>query len=296
MLKRSHVRQFLAVVDTGSFTAAASRIGVTQPTLSAGIRSLEKTLGGEVFTRRRRNLRITEIGAKFLPIAREIEKGFHAASAVGTIEQASWPSLRVGAMRTIAGTMLRLLVGAIPSFNSIELVDGTDGELKAGLAAGRLDLAFVVEGASSERFSTIPLLTEKYEMFVPSGHSLGRMRQVSPNALGSEIMIARRSCELLSETSKFFVQHGVRPRFALRSHNDERCMEMVAQGLGITTAPSSFHRDGIQALSITGYDYSRTVCLAVNKNWMSLADNSNIVASITDNLAFPDHISEVRNQ
>ena len=42
MIKRAHIRQFLAVVDAGSFTQAALRIRVTQPALSTGIAELEK--------------------------------------------------------------------------------------------------------------------------------------------------------------------------------------------------------------------------------------------------------------
>ncbi|MDM8010553.1 MAG: LysR family transcriptional regulator, partial [Parasphingorhabdus sp.] len=49
MLTRQQIRQFLAVVDTGSFTRAAEAIGVTQPTLSSGIRELETHVGASLF-------------------------------------------------------------------------------------------------------------------------------------------------------------------------------------------------------------------------------------------------------
>ena len=48
MLNRRHLRQFLALVDTGSFTAAANQLHVAQPTLSAGIAELERALGAAV--------------------------------------------------------------------------------------------------------------------------------------------------------------------------------------------------------------------------------------------------------
>ena len=68
MIKRSHVRQFLAVVDAGSFTQAAARMRVTQPTLSLGIADLERLVGAQLIVRDRRHLRLTEAGGRFLPV------------------------------------------------------------------------------------------------------------------------------------------------------------------------------------------------------------------------------------
>jgi DNA-binding transcriptional LysR family regulator len=65
----------------------------------------------------------------------------------------------------------------------------------------------------------------------------GGRATLDPAELASDTMIARRSCELLAETSRFFTQRGVRPRFLLRSANDDRCMAMVRAGMGVTTAP-----------------------------------------------------------
>ena len=51
MLSRTQLRQFLAVVDTGNFTRAASSLNIAQPSLSAGIAELERQLGTRLFTR-----------------------------------------------------------------------------------------------------------------------------------------------------------------------------------------------------------------------------------------------------
>lgn len=65
MIKRAHIRQFLAVVDAGGFTQAALRIRVTQPALSAGIAELERLVGTRLFLRNRRQIRLTEAGGAF---------------------------------------------------------------------------------------------------------------------------------------------------------------------------------------------------------------------------------------
>lgn len=64
------LRAFVTVVDAGSFTIAARRLYVGQPSLSQQIRALEAELGGELLERLPRALRLTAAGEAFLPKAR----------------------------------------------------------------------------------------------------------------------------------------------------------------------------------------------------------------------------------
>lgn len=74
------VRYFLAVVETSSFTAAAERCHVTQPTLSAGIARLEEELGARLFDRGRRT-GLTVAGQHLLPHALAMIEAWRAARA-----------------------------------------------------------------------------------------------------------------------------------------------------------------------------------------------------------------------
>lgn len=60
---------FLAVVREGSFTNAAARLNLTQPSLSARIHLLEQSLGGELFQRDKRPVQLTAIGEIFVDYA-----------------------------------------------------------------------------------------------------------------------------------------------------------------------------------------------------------------------------------
>ncbi|MBN3800895.1 LysR family transcriptional regulator, partial [Burkholderia sp. Ac-20392] len=57
-----HVRYFLAIVDTGSFTRAASELGIAQPALSQALNRMEKELGVRLFDRSRRGATLTAAG------------------------------------------------------------------------------------------------------------------------------------------------------------------------------------------------------------------------------------------
>src|SRR5688572_6491782 len=72
------IRYFMAVAETGSFTRGAERANVTQPTLSAGIKRLEESLGVSLFDRSRA-AQLTPAGARFLPRARLLLQEWTAA-------------------------------------------------------------------------------------------------------------------------------------------------------------------------------------------------------------------------
>jgi DNA-binding transcriptional LysR family regulator len=67
-----HLRYFVALADAGSFTQAAERMFITQPTLSQQIRRLEEIVGTRLLQRRREGLRLTTAGAVLLEAARTV--------------------------------------------------------------------------------------------------------------------------------------------------------------------------------------------------------------------------------
>ena len=79
MIDRQFLRYFLAVIDQGSFSAAARHCRVAQPSLSEGISKLERLLGSVLLERTNRRIQLTPAGAKFAMHARRIEAEFMAA-------------------------------------------------------------------------------------------------------------------------------------------------------------------------------------------------------------------------
>src|SRR6476659_1405492 len=67
-----HLRYFVALADAGSFTHAAERVFIAQPTLSQQIRRLEETVGTPLLQRRREGLRLTPAGAVLLDASRSV--------------------------------------------------------------------------------------------------------------------------------------------------------------------------------------------------------------------------------
>lgn len=263
MIDRYQLRYFLAVVDQGNFSRAAQHCHVSQPTLSVGIAKLERTLGVPLFLRTSQRVQLTSAGSQFLTHARRIESEFNLAAQVasGTAQQAV---LRLGVLRSIPGAMLaravRAALAEAPEAQ-VELVEGTEREVMGSVARGRVDCALTIVGRGSDRFHEEPLLEEGYALALPLAHRAAGLAEVNAEALGGDVMIVRRHCEMLSETSRHFTERGIRPHFSYRSINDERVLQLVASGAGVTVMPDSYSHPEVARVRLSGFAAHRTVGL-----------------------------------
>ncbi len=137
---------FVAVVDEGSFTAAAVRLHVSQPGLSAQIQALERQLRGPLLKRLPRGVRLTPAGRAALP---------HARASLAHAERASSAAMRasgVNAGELHVGTLYSISVGVLPAALrtwrrkypdvQVRLVEFRHtNDLIAAMEAGQADLA-----------------------------------------------------------------------------------------------------------------------------------------------------------
>jgi DNA-binding transcriptional LysR family regulator len=264
MLDRYLIRYFLAVIDQGNFSRAAAQCNVSQPTLSVGIAKLERSIGGALFFRSNQRVQLTDAGTRFLPHARRIEREFNLAHQA-MADTSATTVLRLGILNSISSLLVAAAVRearAQDAGSRIELVYGSERELIGHLARGRIDVAATLVGRGPDRFLEYPLAEEGFALALCEDHPLATRGEIAAEDLASEVMIVRRHCEALSETSRHFTERGIRPHFALRSTNDERVMEMVAAGLGLTVMPVSYTRAGVARPKLIGFEYRRTLGFA----------------------------------
>ena len=278
MMKRTHLRQFLAVVETGNFTRAAERLAISQPTLSAAIAELERLAGTRLLLRERRQVRLTEAGARLVNHARAIEREFRAAEAAFAEAPVPLSPLRLGVLPSIATLALSSLARRHAGPQPLTMAEGTDAELRRKLGEGQVDAILTLMRPEDADRPSLPLLEEGYRLLLPEGHALAGASLLDASDVAAETMIARRSCEILGETSRWFTQRGVRPPFFLRSSNDDRCIEMVRVGMGVTTAPQSLARDGVVAVPLADYDFRRTIVLIAARERPDLVEEGSALA------------------
>lgn len=261
MIERYQLRYFLAVVETGNFSRAADQVSVTQPTLSVAIAKLERTIGTKLFQRNSRRVNLTEAGVRFLAHARAIEHEFNLAESPPDKSRRTTP-FRLGALATIPGRLLGRTVtlnSGAPDSLPLELVEGVERDLLSRLQRRRIDAALTLIRPGESRFPVEPLFSEGYSLAVANSHPLAQQSIISAELLANDPMIVRRHCEALSEVSRHFTSRGVRPRFSYRSTNDERALELVRAGLGITVMPDSYEAEGVVRIKLANFDHRRHI-------------------------------------
>lgn len=254
------IRYFLAVVETGNFSRAAAQANVSQPTLSVGIAKLERQLGAQLFDRTNRRVHLTDAGSRFLVRARRIVHEYN--QAIEEVAGLQRPRLlRLGVLATIPTAIVAQTVRRHQEAGAaerIEILDGSARELANLLDQGRIEVALTLMQAGA-RFEQEPLFTEGYALALARTHRLAEAEAVEPEELAAETMIVRRHCEALSETSRFFTAHNVRPEFAYRSANDDRVLAMVCAGLGLTVMPASYRHPDLRRPRLSGFAATREI-------------------------------------
>lgn len=143
MLTYSYLRYFWAVAHDGNLTRAAARLHVSQSAVSVQIRKLEEELGRPLFVRQGRQLALTDAGRIALEYADSIfALGDRLTSAVGSSQQPSRQTLRIGAVATLSRNFQLSFLSSLLSRPDVRLVlrSGPLASLLRQLRDHRLDL------------------------------------------------------------------------------------------------------------------------------------------------------------
>jgi len=224
-----------------SFSRAAEAAHVTQPTLSAGIQELERTLGAAVVDRARSGVILTAIGEEVVGRANDILA--RTEELVETARSSGQPltgRFRLGVIPTIAPLLLPralpLLRRRFPKLGLFLREDLTQ-RLIASLKAGALDAALIalpydLSGLQSARVGDDELLA-----VLPADHPLSAGGNVPPEALEGDDLILLEDGHCLREHALGACSLEPRERgFAATSLHT--LVQMVGSGLGVSLAPA----------------------------------------------------------
>lgn len=161
---------FCTVVELNSITEAAKTLFLTQPVVSAHIKSLEQRVGAPLFERHGRGLRLTEAGSEAHRWAQDTLQGFHRLhTRLDELQSGLSGTIRIGAGLSIGSY---LLPGPIAAFQKshpqtrIRTDNSTVEMALEGVSSGRLDFAFVAlsEGVDSTALLATPIGHPKYAL------------------------------------------------------------------------------------------------------------------------------------
>jgi LysR family hydrogen peroxide-inducible transcriptional activator len=235
--------QFLTAVKAeGSFVAAAEAVGVTQPTLSAGIKELEAALGAVLVERGRSGAVLTPAGeeaaeraARALSEVEELVRAVHAAG------EPFAGRFRLGAIPTIAPFLLPralpLLKRKYPKLR-LKLREDLTARLVDALRARTLDAALIALPYDAHGVETMPIAEDEFLFLCPDDHPLASRNDLSPEHLQPEELLLLEDGHCLREhaLSACDLPHGRRSA-DVGATSLHTLVQMVSGGLGVTLLP-----------------------------------------------------------
>ncbi len=236
------LRYFVEVVRQQSFTRAAEKLFVTQPTISKMLRHLEEELECTLLVREGRKLHLTDSGQAVYQRGLAILDEFRQLEA--ELEDIS--SVKKGVLRLGIPPMVgRQIAGLIRQFRQtypgIELSISELGGLSVEQAvlAGELDLAMTILPAGSDQPLTfLPLLSHPMCVVAPkSAHWLNRTSIDIRELAEWPILIYNEDFTLYKMLMAAFQRAGFAPKIAVRSGQWDFLAAMVQAGVGIATLP-----------------------------------------------------------
>lgn len=251
----------LASAEHGSFRRAAAALNIQQSSVSRGVRTLEHSVGAELFERGHTGIRPTPAGVRLLE---EANLGFNhldrAVQRVRALQRGEIGELTVGVNVPVA-----LLGQILDSFRadfrsvSVEIVESSSIAISALIQQRKLDVAFLAKvGPPRITSPSLHLRDERLIAVLPASHSLAGERRLDLERLRAEHFILCAE-GLGPDIEEYLVAHMARwdakPR--IQMHRVSQCdlVSMVAMGFGPTITighPQGAGTGGVASIPLTG--------------------------------------------
>ena len=236
------LRYFVAVADEGSFSRAAAKVRVAQPSLSQQIRKLEAEIGQPLFDRLPRSIVLTEAGRSFIEYARQILTSIgDARRCVDELKDTVTGKLAVGAIPTIAPYVLPELVKKFhkdyPEV-TLELVEDVTDGITRRIEAGELDVALASACQQTPSLRRESLGREPLLALLPQGDPLANQSVIQLDDLKSQRFLLLHEMHCLSQqVHNLLESRRLRPEIALAGSQLTTIAHMVAAGIGVSIVP-----------------------------------------------------------
>lgn len=262
------MRAFLAVAESLSFSRAADRLRVTQPTLSMTIRNLEESLGGKLFDRDTRKVALTALGLDCRRLAVELlNEADRVESQLRSHVLGRRGSVRIAAPANFFPDLLlpglQAFRGSHPAVQ-LEFADVTSDEAVRRLRLHQADLAIglLASGDKDVRASALGRLP--YVAILPETHALAARRTLRWQDIRTEEVVVLQARDSVTErVARALSEAGVTPLAAYRVNELSTAAALVNGGFGIGLMGywSAVHmlRPGLVIRELTAPAFSGTI-------------------------------------
>jgi DNA-binding transcriptional LysR family regulator len=180
-LSLRHLRCFVAVAETGSFTQAAARLFQTQSALTATIAQFEDAVGMKLFTRSTRRVEMTADAIRFRPIAERLLTDFD--SAIGDLHAIATGQKGHISIAAVPSVMVLFLMPALAEFRrnhpdiAVSVRDGGSRSIERSVLDGEVDFGLCRRTYSYPELDYVPVLRDRFGVICLDSHPLAGIKR-----------------------------------------------------------------------------------------------------------------------
>lgn len=252
------------------FRRAAEALGVSQPTLSAQIRTMEDRLGLELVERNRTSVLITPTGERVIEIASRMLRD--RQEILDLAESARGPLggvIRLGLPSTIGPNLLPLILPELHRSHpdlALHVREDVPSKLPGALAGGMHDVLLVPLPITGPDLVTRPIFREPLHVAMAEDHPLAKAEPLTRKDLrGNRVLALERGHQLQEQVAAICEEVGANLAFDFEGTSLDTLTQMVAMGTGVTFLPGLYVeraaklQSGVVVRELSGRSLSRTI-------------------------------------
>lgn len=267
---------FVTLVDYFTFTAAAKKLHIAQPSLSAAIKKLEQELGFILLDRSKRELKLTKEGKILYSEAKKLLIHYdHVSDEMVRLKKEGPLELSIGIIESSKFWVPKVLTRFKEEYEDahlqlLEILSLEDVQK----ALNRFEIHVAITNQyidNDDHIESILLYKEQLVVLLPPSHPLKNKNFLTMKDLENErFIISKKGFQTREDILNAFRKAGVKPNIHFEIGRFETAFNLVEEGLGITVAPENYvkhmSRTNFHFKRIQDADLSRTVYLAFDKN------------------------------
>lgn len=236
------LKVFCDVVETGSFSAAASQNFITQSAVSQQLRTLESKYHCRLLDRGRSGAKATPAGEILYRASREILEKYHEIDT--QLQEAAnvvSGSLRVAIVYSVGlhelPPYMKAYLREFPQVN-IHVEYSRPNKIYDDVIAGRIDLGIVAYPAKHPQVNVLPFREDELVVVCSPKHAFAPLKKVPAGSLDGEVFVGyEREVSTRKATDQFFKDHNLSVRYTGEYDNIETIKRAAEIGQGIAIVP-----------------------------------------------------------
>lgn len=239
MLNFNQLRVFYFAAKNLNFTAAAAELFITQPAVTAQVRSFEEYCSLKLFKKRGRKIYLTDEGKilfeyadKILKYEKEIE------NAIDDMRELKRGILSLGTTKAYARYFMPLMISTFhqnyPNIK-IQLNEGSSLDMIYSLLDFKIEVAVIAKAVDHPEVHFFPFSKEEMAVIVAPDHHLARKTAISFRDLADELFIMKeKGSGTRKLAEELFSKANCTPNILMETSNTEFIKELVQRGEGVS--------------------------------------------------------------